>query len=184
MQCMPKSYDSRKSRYSGNSRSFIKTTSKARIAEQCGFVDSGKFGNPREFDLASRLHLDHESFVDHNHDYIRGMAQTRFPFWFSSILYHTTPRKSFLLSCNSVSLSFRSSLLHFLSSHIFAHICSLSVFSLSVFSSRFEERLLAHLQLIVSENNKMAKMMVGGLVRNVNDSSLIHLQWFFYVSLA
>lgn len=44
------------------------------------FVDSGEFGNPRGFDLASRSHLDHESFVDHNRDYIRGMAQTRFPF--------------------------------------------------------------------------------------------------------
>lgn len=31
------------------------------------FVDSGEFGNSREFDLATWLHLDHESFVDHKY---------------------------------------------------------------------------------------------------------------------
>lgn len=116
-----------------------------------GSVDSDEFGNPLGHDLTLRSHPDRESFADYRHDYIRGMAQTRFPFYlppphFPSSSSPFSPH-SLYLSVASPSLS-TAVLLSFLLIRYFSLYLHLSSpFSLpavcSVVPCRFAEE-LAH----------------------------------------
>lgn len=77
-----------------------------------GFVDSGEFGNPLGHDLTLRSHLDRESFVDYRHDYIRGMAQTRFPFYLPPPHFPPSSSRNCFLFSFTFSLSLHLTVLH------------------------------------------------------------------------